>query len=646
MPFILESCRRWAGHRFRRARLVGANLSFRRDREAKFMKFIDRGIATLFSVLVLLASTAAAETIVGSGLQLPSKVILTPRGELLIAENGSGPNLGRISLVDRITGSKKTVLVGLPAGINSAEGTPAPSGPSGLFLSGNTLYILIAEGDGVLAGPIAGTQIPNPSPASPILSSLLALTFTGALEDLPADLTLSLADHTALRGGATINLANGKASLRLIKDFDNYSVEPRADFPLNVRHSDPYGVVVSGNGAYIADAGQNSIRKVDLTTGVVSTVASFGTVPNPTPVGGPVVEAVPDSIRLDGNRLLVTLLSGFPFATGLSRVVAVDPATGVVTPVIDGLTTAIDAVPLTGGATKQYIVSEFSSNLLASAPGRILLVNGTQKTALGDNLASPSSLAVDQRTGEIFATQIFPGTITRINAAGVLPAGVAGSIIPVAASIPGSFGSRFETSLQLSNPNPYQISGIVNFRGGAAVTGLPYLLLPNETKSYANVMTAAGITGATSLDLDPGVGPPPVAIARIFDTSRSSASTGTVIAQVSPDEALRTGDRGLIVAAADPAISRTNIGVRALGDGATVHLTLYRSDGTQVGTTDLAIGPNGLAQSSEVGLFGTSPGADDSIVVQVTAGSAIVYGSIVNNTTQETSYQRAARNQD
>ena len=605
------------------------------------MKFVTRA-AVLVVFLTVSIVGAQAQTPFATGLQLPSKIIFTPRGHLLVAENGSGPNAGRVSIVDRITGVRRTLISGLPAGINSAEGTPAPSGPSGLAVIGNTLYILIAEGDGVLGGPVAGTQMANPNPASPLLSSLIAVTLGSSIDDITGDLALTPADHATLKSGQPLVFRSGpdRFTFKLIADFDNYTIEPRGDFPANVRHSDPYGLAILGGFAYVADAGQNSIRKVNLTTGEISTLIGFVSVPNTTGVGGPFIEAVPDSIRLDGNRLLVTLLSGFPFAPNLSKVLSIDPATGVPTSLIEGLTTAIDVSPVATATTTQYVIAEHSTNLLASAPGRILLSSGSDKTTLA-TLDAPASIAVDPRTREIFVAQIFPGTITRIDARSSLPESQPSSILPVVTSVPGLFNSRFETSLQLSNPHPYAVSGVINIRSSSATKTLPYALGAFESRAYANLMASADATGSATADIVAAVGPAPVAIARIFDTSRSSAATGALIQQVSPDAALRTGDRAALVLAADPVTARTNVGIRTLSAGASLRLILYRSGGLALRIVDRTYTPNVLVQESVTSILGVPTESNDLIVIEVLSGSAIAYSATVNNSTQETSFTLA-----
>jgi hypothetical protein len=94
-------------------------------------------------------------------------------------------------------------------------------------------------------------------------------------------------------------------------------------------------------------------------------------VANPTPVGPPTIEAVPASVRGFRGDRLVSYLTGAPFVPGAASVQIVDRQTGAHTPLISGLQTAIDVMPVTRGRGLAYVL-EFSSNLIARAPGRVL----------------------------------------------------------------------------------------------------------------------------------------------------------------------------------------------------------------------------------------------------------------------------------
>ena len=119
-----------------------------------------------------------------AGLVAPSKIIQTPRGDFIVAEGGPQvPNNGRVSIVDR-NGIPRTLLDGLPSArtfVGDFNGT------TGVYLEGRTLYVLNGQGDVTLAGPVPGTERANPSPSSPIFSSVLAIHFSAAMDELELD---------------------------------------------------------------------------------------------------------------------------------------------------------------------------------------------------------------------------------------------------------------------------------------------------------------------------------------------------------------------------------------------------------------------------------------------------------------------------
>jgi hypothetical protein len=377
------------------------------------------------SMLILFASMAFASevkaqcpgTTLTGGLQLPSKIIQSEKNNFLIAETGTGaPNSGRISIVDE-QGNRRTLLDGLPSGINE---TSEPSGPGGLNLRGRTLYILNGEGDATLAGPIPGTEVPNPSPSSPIFSSVMALHFSAEVEKTTSGFSLTLADHQALKAGETLALSNGsgdKITLELVADFPDYTPAALPFFPPNVRHSNPFGITRIGNDLYLADGGQNSVVKVNISTGVVSTLTAFPPIPNPAfPFGGPFIEAVPDSIREFDGQLLVTLLRGFPFLPGTAQVMKVDPATGAATPLISGLASAIDVLPVKAKGKTSYLTLEISTDLLSGNPGQLQRFTSTAGpgVVISNCLIGPSSMVLDEKSQTLYVIEIFTGRLIKI----------------------------------------------------------------------------------------------------------------------------------------------------------------------------------------------------------------------------------------
>lgn len=375
---------------------------------------------TLIIVAVMLCgfvlkTEAQTTSVFTTGLSQPAKVVLTPSGNLLVTETMPMPNSGRVSIIDHF-GNRRTLIDGLPSG-TSPEG---PSGPSGLDMHGRTLFVAIGEGDGTLAGPIQGTEIPNPHPSSPILSSVLTIHFSANVEMTTQGFSLTLANQVTLANGGVVTLSNGSGdtiTVSLLADFPNFVPNPIPPFPANVRQSNPFGLVVGGGEVFVADGGMNMVVRVNIATRHTQTVTTFPPRPNPLPFGPPFIEAVPDGIRIIRGELLVPLLTGFPFVPGLSEVRRVDVATGNSTTFIGGRSSAIDVVEgNTSHSTTEYYVLEFSTDFLADAPGQLLLFSSPMASpaVVAGGLITPSGMVRNAANGDIYITEIFTGNILRV----------------------------------------------------------------------------------------------------------------------------------------------------------------------------------------------------------------------------------------
>jgi hypothetical protein len=371
--------------------------------------------------LLALAGPASAQTAcpvekIPSGLQSPQSIVQSDQGNLLVAESGGRPpNAGRISIVG-LAGDRRTLVSGLPSGIDDVGG---PSGPAGLALRGRTLFALIGVGDAILNGPLPGTFIANPHPSSPILSSVLAIHLGAHVEQTTEGFTLSLEDQQTLAAGQRVTLSNGggdRLTIELVADFPDYTTEPLASVPQNVRGSNPFALVAVGDQLYVTDGAQNQLRQVDIPTGAISTVATFPTVPNPLPIGPPLIEAVPTGIAYTGGQLLVTLFSGVPFAPGTSSVAQVDPASGSDLSFITGLTDAIGILPLKERASGDYLVLQTSSGPgpFFSGPGHLLRFDapGGAPSIVADCLELPTSMVLDKKTGTLYVTELTGGIVS------------------------------------------------------------------------------------------------------------------------------------------------------------------------------------------------------------------------------------------
>ena len=373
-------------------------------------------LTLIFTVKNAGAQTATA-SVFTSGLKAPVKIIVSAKGNLLVAEAGNGPNTGRISIVDG-SGNRRTLIDGLPSGL--APPNFDPSGPSGLAQRGRTLYVTIGTGDATLPGPVPATEMPNPNPSSPFLSSVLSLRLSPQAEETTQGFTLTPADQANLQTRGFSKLEDGagnQLTLELVINFRNFTFEPRPNFAGNVRASNLFGLASNGKKLFVVDASQNQVWEVDSDTGESRIAATFGPIANPTPIGPPFIDFVPDNVRLIGKSLLVPFLTGFPFPQGGAGIRKIRLVNGANEPFISGLTSAIDVLPVEVSKDQfQFYTLEFSTNQVMGAPGRLSLFDRADgsPTVLVNNLATPTSLARDPATGDLFVTETFSGRITRV----------------------------------------------------------------------------------------------------------------------------------------------------------------------------------------------------------------------------------------
>ncbi|HYN09009.1 MAG TPA: ScyD/ScyE family protein [Vicinamibacterales bacterium] len=354
-----------------------------------------------------------------SGLNVPLGVTLSNQSNLIVGESGTGAALtGRLSIVD-LDGNRRTLLNGLPSALNDVGD---PSGPAGVFMRGRTLYLAIGIGDSIRPGG-PGVAFANPTPSSPLFSSILAIHFSAGVEKQTGAFTLTSADHLALASGEKVTLSNGggKITIELIVNFPNFTPNPAPPVPGNVRGSNPFDLVVVGNQIYVTDGGQNSVREVDIPTGSFSTLVTFPNIGNPffPGLGGPFVEAVPTGIAYADGRLLVTLFRGFPFPPGFSVVEQVDPVTGSHGTLISGRTAAIDVLQTKDGSEDDHLVLQFASGPVLSGAGLLLQFDnpGSAPTTIAGCLTAPSSMALDEKSGTVYVTEL-TGRIVAISIPG------------------------------------------------------------------------------------------------------------------------------------------------------------------------------------------------------------------------------------
>ena len=225
-------------------------------------------------------------------------------------------------------------------------------------------------------------------------------------------------------------------------------------------------------------------------------------------------------------------------------------------------------------------------------------------------------------------------------------------VIPAAGSTPGNFGSFFRTGVQLTNPWISTVSGrfVYHPAGVSGTSGDPILnftVAPGATISYADLVQTMGQSGLGSLDVVVAAGESlPVIVARVYNDAGTSGTSGFTEEAMDPSgqnesRLLFAGSTSILIAPPDAADLRFNVGVRSLLSGAVVTFRQRDASGAVIRSVTKTYGPTFYEQQPASTLLGGPIGADDSIEISVSGGSAFIYGATIDNTTNDPSIQFA-----
>jgi hypothetical protein len=258
--------------------------------------------------------------VIASGLNSPRHLAFDWRGDLYVAEAGTGGNdrcfiggegpacMGATGSVTRISawGRQSRVVEGLASYANS-PGFANGIGPHGVTTVGG--LVIITNGGPTaptdpITGPISRDELADEFPYADNFGRVLLLRSRGRPP-------ISLADMWAFERD---NNPDGTVG------------NPAID-------SNPVDLAFDGRRLVVADAGGNSLNTVDLR----------GRVRNLTVFPNTDVQAVPTSVVLGpDHKYYVSQLTGFPFATGTANIFRVDPRTGEATVFASGFTNLMD----------------------------------------------------------------------------------------------------------------------------------------------------------------------------------------------------------------------------------------------------------------------------------------------------------------
>ena len=337
-----------------------------------------RSILSVVAALALaLCTSAVAQEVVTEGLNNPMGLLVMPDGAVWVVDSGVGGDQ-EIEVIDPATGQPATATIGMtahvyrvaPDGTREVMGT-LPSVQVGMEFLGGSKLAHLGPQVFVTSGGWQAAFGPEPMPM------MAAVVRVDTAENRMVASTYSLEAATN-PGGFVVD-------------------------------SHPYGIVGGADGnLYVADAGGNTVIKVNPRTGEVSLVAAIaglpGPMPNPNRDGAMEMDPVPTGITqaADGT-LFVSLLPGFPFPPGAAQVLSMT-TDGDVTMLTDGLSMVTDLKLAPDGHLYAVTLGQFTEQGPVPESGAITRVgmDGSLEV-VADGLMFPTAIAFAQN-GDAYVT--------------------------------------------------------------------------------------------------------------------------------------------------------------------------------------------------------------------------------------------------
>lgn len=340
-------------------------------------KFVVAVAVLLFMLAGSVVQAQGGGETVATGLNAPMGILVAPDGSVWVIDSGVGGD-EEIPFISPETGQEITAQFGESARIVqiAADGTQSD----------------VATLPSVLAGmePIGGAR--------------LAMV-DGALYATAGQMLGELGTDAMENSAAVLKIEDGQVS----EVASTWMVE-RDQNPDGLQvDSHPYGLTAAPDGSlWVTDAGGNSLLKVDPASGEIEVVTAFDGVPSPLPSpardNALLTDPVPTGVVVDDSgTAYVSLLPGFPFVPGSSKVVQVS-AGGEVSDYATGLTMLTDLRMAPDGNMYAVQVGQFTEQGPVPNMGRIIRIKaGDASEVVVDGLSFPTSIDFNDN-GDAYVT--------------------------------------------------------------------------------------------------------------------------------------------------------------------------------------------------------------------------------------------------
>lgn len=221
------------------------------------------------------------------------------------------------------------------------------------------------------------------------------------------------------------------------------------------------------------------------------------------------------------------------------------------------------------------------------------------------------------------------------------------TVLPVAISAPGAFGSLWKTELQVYNPNSSTIAfrlvfHVAGVSGKSTDPHLDISILPLSTVYVPDLLPAMGQSGIGSVDVL-ALSDPNNSVAGVIRVFNDAGAAGTSGFTESGEGFLDQNKSGILICPPDSSLQRFNVGVRTMEAGATVQVTVRDGSGHTISLFTRSYGPMYFDQTDVAAFLGgvATPG-NSTITVHVLSGSLYLYGVSADNRTNDPSFQAAS----
>jgi len=262
-----------------------------------------------------------------------------------------------------------------------------------------------------------------------------------------------------------------------------------------------------------------------------------------------------------------------------------------------------------------------------------VLVDGLPPLGLGF-LNGPFALGA---SGAVYLTSLDPPTLYRFD--------LETFYIPAAAHKAGAAGTQWVTDLTIHNRADTRAAFAIDLlpkrQDNSAPETVSFSLEPSSSVGYDDALDGLfNFSGAAALRVRASSGDLVVGSRTYND--QPEGTYGQHIAGFPEDEALMSGDQGLLIGLSHGADYRTNIGLAsACGAPISVNVTLYTADGAQLGQRTVELAPYSYVQVTDIFAdFSTTDVEHGFAVVESSSPGAwyFAYASVIDNRTGDAAY--------